>query len=159
MAYVDHAFSITDEDIMMDSPFAVNNRPPFKEIALAVALLVFGTIGIVVGIVMASNRVGGDRAHGTFLAFLFPLQFCPSSTLIFCLFLENFQGCFSLCWEVSCLFRVSITRGLPTTLIRVSKASPSPTYPLSKSSYFQQLLYTCTDFLHCDLRSPSPFLF
>ncbi|XP_022134647.1 transmembrane protein 230 [Momordica charantia] len=77
MAYVDHAFSITDEDIMMDSPFAVNNRPPFKEIALAVALLVFGTIGIVVGIVMASNRVGGDRAHGVFFSLLGGLLFIP----------------------------------------------------------------------------------
>ncbi|KAA0058204.1 transmembrane protein 230-like protein [Cucumis melo var. makuwa] len=53
MAYVDHAFSITDEDIMMDSPFTVNNRPPIKEIALAVSLLVFGMIGIIVGAFMA----------------------------------------------------------------------------------------------------------
>ena len=74
MAYVDHAFSITDEDIMMDSPFTVNNRPPIKEIALAVSLLVFGMIGIIVGAFMASNRVGGDRVHGTLL---FPLLFFP----------------------------------------------------------------------------------
>ena len=64
MAYVDHAFSITDEDIMMESSYTVNNRPPVKEIGLAVALLVFGTLGIVLGIFMAYNRVGGDRAHG-----------------------------------------------------------------------------------------------
>lgn len=64
MAYVDHAFSITDEDIMMETSYAVNNRPPIKEIALAVALLVFGAVGIVVGLVMACNHVGGDRAHG-----------------------------------------------------------------------------------------------
>ncbi|XP_071911314.1 uncharacterized protein [Coffea arabica] len=64
MAYVDHAFSISDEDIMMDTPYTVNNRPPIKEIALAVALLVFGTLGIVLGVIMAVNKVGGDRAHG-----------------------------------------------------------------------------------------------
>lgn len=69
MAYVDHAFSITDEDIMMETSYTVNNRPPIKEIALAVALLVFGTLGIVLGIFMACNRVGGDRAHGTLLLF------------------------------------------------------------------------------------------
>lgn len=77
MAYVDHAFSITDEDIMMDSPFTVNNRPPIKEIALAVSLLVFGMIGIVVGAFMASNRVGGDRAHGVFFSLLGALLFIP----------------------------------------------------------------------------------
>ena len=68
MAYVDHAFSISDEDIMMETPYAVNNRPPFKEIGLAVALLVFGTLGIILGIFMACNRVGGDRAQGIFLS-------------------------------------------------------------------------------------------
>ncbi|KAL4035966.1 hypothetical protein IC575_004680 [Cucumis melo] len=77
MAYVDHAFSITDEDIMMDSPFTVNNRPPIKEIALAVSLLVFGMIGIIVGAFMASNRVGGDRAHGVFFSLLGGLLFIP----------------------------------------------------------------------------------
>ncbi|KAJ8500026.1 hypothetical protein OPV22_010578 [Ensete ventricosum] len=65
MAYVDHAFSISDEeDIMMgDSSHAIRNRPPVKEIAFAVSLLVFGSLAIVVGSVMAANRVGGDRAH------------------------------------------------------------------------------------------------
>ncbi|KAL3736766.1 hypothetical protein ACJRO7_025668 [Eucalyptus globulus] len=65
MAYVDHAFSISDEDMMMETTYTVNNRPPIKEIALAVSLLVFGSIGIVLGIIMASYKVGGDRAHGT----------------------------------------------------------------------------------------------
>lgn len=64
MAYVDHAFSITDEDIMMETSYIVQNKPPIKEIALAVSLLVFGTLGIVLGLIMAANRVGGDRAHG-----------------------------------------------------------------------------------------------
>ncbi|KAK5811481.1 hypothetical protein PVK06_026817 [Gossypium arboreum] len=63
MAYVDHAFSISDEDILVDTSYAVNNRPPIKEISLAVSLLVFGTLGIILGIFMAYNRVGGDRAH------------------------------------------------------------------------------------------------
>uniref|UniRef100_A0A803MD99 Uncharacterized protein n=1 Tax=Chenopodium quinoa TaxID=63459 RepID=A0A803MD99_CHEQI len=63
MAYVDHAFSITDEDIMMDNSYAINNKPPIKEIALAVSLLVFGVVGIVLGIFMAVNHIGGDRAH------------------------------------------------------------------------------------------------
>ena len=76
MAYVDHAFSISDEDIMMDTPYTVNNRPPIKEIALAVALLVFGTLGIVLGVIMAVNKVGGDRAHGQLslsLSLYFPI--------------------------------------------------------------------------------------
>ncbi|CDP03005.1 unnamed protein product [Coffea canephora] len=77
MAYVDHAFSISDEDIMMDTPYTVNNRPPIKEIALAVALLVFGTLGIVLGVIMAVNKVGGDRAHGLFFAILGGILFLP----------------------------------------------------------------------------------
>lgn len=65
MAYVDHAFSISDEDMMMETTYTVNNRPPIREIALAVSLLVFGSIGIILGIIMASYKVGGDRTHGT----------------------------------------------------------------------------------------------
>ncbi|VVA99613.1 unnamed protein product [Arabis nemorensis] len=64
MAYVDHAFSISDEDLMIGTSYTVSNRPPVKEISLAVALLVFGTLGIVSGFFMAYNRVGGDRGHG-----------------------------------------------------------------------------------------------
>ncbi|XP_071724575.1 uncharacterized protein [Rutidosis leptorrhynchoides] len=77
MAYVDHAFSISDEDIMMEGTYTVNNRPPIKEIALAVALLVFGALGIVLGSVMAVNRVGGDEAHGLFFAILGGILFIP----------------------------------------------------------------------------------
>lgn len=77
MAYVDHAFSISDEDIMMETSYTVNNRPPIKEIALAVALLVFGTLGIVLGFVMSYNRVGGDTAHGIFFAILGSILFIP----------------------------------------------------------------------------------
>ncbi|KAK8962403.1 hypothetical protein KSP40_PGU012781 [Platanthera guangdongensis] len=61
MAYVDHAFSISDEDIKMESSYVVHNHLPVKEIV--VALLVFGVIGIVLRIVMTYNRAGGDRAH------------------------------------------------------------------------------------------------
>lgn len=70
MAYVDHAFSITDEDIMMETSYTVNNRPPIKEIALAISLLVFGTLGIILGFFMAFNHIGGDRAHGNSYLFL-----------------------------------------------------------------------------------------
>ncbi|KAL3743954.1 hypothetical protein ACJRO7_013238 [Eucalyptus globulus] len=78
MAYVDHAFSISDEDMMMDSSFALaSGRPPVKEIALAVSLLLVGTLGIVLGVLMASYRVGGDRTHGVFFAILGSILFIP----------------------------------------------------------------------------------
>ncbi|XP_076923660.1 uncharacterized protein LOC143585862 [Bidens hawaiensis] len=79
MAYVDHAFSISDEDIMMDSDstYTAHNRPPIKEIALAVSLLVFGLLGIVSGIFMSVNRVGGDTGHGLFFAILGGVLFIP----------------------------------------------------------------------------------
>ncbi|XP_022863428.1 transmembrane protein 230-like [Olea europaea var. sylvestris] len=77
MAYVDHAFSISDDDIMMESAYTVNNKPPIKEISLAVSLLVFGSLGIVLGVIMAVNKVGGDRAHGLFFAVLGGILFIP----------------------------------------------------------------------------------
>ncbi|KAH8481565.1 hypothetical protein Peur_068763 [Populus x canadensis] len=77
MAYVDHAFSITDEDLMVETSYTVNNKPPIKEIALAVALLVFGVVGIVLGSFMTYNRVGGDRGHGLFFAILGVVLFIP----------------------------------------------------------------------------------
>ncbi|GKC97846.1 hypothetical protein Tco_1168121 [Tanacetum coccineum] len=63
MAYVDHAFSISDEDIMTPQLLHSHNRPPVKEISLAVALLVFGIAAIVSGVFMSVNRVGGDTSH------------------------------------------------------------------------------------------------
>lgn len=73
MAYVDHSFSISYDDDLMETSYVVNNRPPIKEISLAVALFIFGSLGIVLGIVMAVNKIGGDRAHGIqFFYFLFP---------------------------------------------------------------------------------------
>ncbi|XP_047943763.1 transmembrane protein 230-like [Salvia hispanica] len=77
MAYVDHAFSISDEDIMMESSYSFNNKPPIKEIALALSLLIFGLLGIVLGSLMAVNEVGGDRAHGTLFAILGGILFLP----------------------------------------------------------------------------------
>ncbi|KAK2979526.1 hypothetical protein RJ640_015127 [Escallonia rubra] len=78
MAYVDHAFSISDDDdILMDSSFTVHNRPPIREIGLAVSLLVFGTLGIIFGVFMAVERVGGDTAHGIFFAILGSILFIP----------------------------------------------------------------------------------
>ncbi|KAK4754931.1 hypothetical protein SAY87_008688 [Trapa incisa] len=77
MAYVDHAFSISDEDMMFENPYAVNNRPPIKEIALAVSLLVVGALGVIIGIFMASYRVGGDRTHGGFFVILGAILFIP----------------------------------------------------------------------------------
>lgn len=62
--YVDHAFSISDEDMMMETSYTANNKPPIKEIGLAIALLVFGTLGIIIGSLMAYKHVGGDTAHG-----------------------------------------------------------------------------------------------
>ncbi|URE43508.1 hypothetical protein MUK42_02313 [Musa troglodytarum] len=63
MAYVDRAFSISDEGMTMDGAYVVHHRPPVKEIALAVGLLVLGALGVVLGIIMAANEVGGDRTH------------------------------------------------------------------------------------------------
>ncbi|KAF3616070.1 hypothetical protein CQW23_16202 [Capsicum baccatum] len=78
MAYVDHAFSISDEDMMIGgSTAADNNRGPIKEIALAVSLLVFGTLAILLGVFMAINKVGGDTAHGLFFAILGGVLFIP----------------------------------------------------------------------------------
>ena len=65
MAYVAHAFFITDEDDLVGG--AAGGRPrgaPVKEIAFAAALLAFGALGVVAGLVMAAHRVGGDRSHG-----------------------------------------------------------------------------------------------
>ncbi|WCJ41244.1 hypothetical protein M5689_022126 [Euphorbia peplus] len=77
MAYVDHAFSITDDDLMIETSYVVNNRPPIKEIALAISLLVFGVVGIVLGVFMTYNKIGGDRAHGLFFAILGFVLFIP----------------------------------------------------------------------------------
>ncbi|CAK9205975.1 unnamed protein product [Sphagnum troendelagicum] len=74
MAYVDHTFSISDEPT---GTFIVNNKPPIKEIAFAVALLSLGVLGLLFGIVMIVNKVGGDRGHGIAFSVLGALLFMP----------------------------------------------------------------------------------
>ena len=64
MAYVDHAFSISDEDDLVGGAIGGPRGAPVKEIAFAAALLAFGALGAIGGLLMAVNRVGGDRAHG-----------------------------------------------------------------------------------------------
>jgi len=89
--YVDHAFSISDEDMMMETSYTANNKPPIKEIALAVALLVFGTLGIIIGSLMAYHHVGGDTAHGNLTSTpFFPFnRSLPNSELTFTIDSEN----------------------------------------------------------------------
>ncbi|KAG8058241.1 hypothetical protein GUJ93_ZPchr0002g23930 [Zizania palustris] len=74
MAYVDHAFSISDDDDLVGGP---RGGAPVKEIAFAAALLAFGALGAIGGILMAANRVGGDRAHGIFFMVLGIVMFIP----------------------------------------------------------------------------------
>jgi hypothetical protein len=64
MAYVDHAFSITDDDDLVGGAVGGPRGAPVKEIAFAAALLAFGVLGVVAGSFMASHQVGGDSAHG-----------------------------------------------------------------------------------------------
>lgn len=89
MAYVDHAFSITDDDddILMDSSsFTVRNRPPIKEIGLAFSLLIFGTLGLIFGTIMAVNKVGGDRTHGKLYIYIYSFSSPFSLLLLLLLF-------------------------------------------------------------------------
>ena len=76
MAYVDHAFSIIDEDMMMETSYTRNNKAPIIEIALAVCLLVFSTLGIIISIFMAVNRIGSDCAHGAFFSLFIQYPLC-----------------------------------------------------------------------------------
>ncbi|TVU32808.1 hypothetical protein EJB05_24569 [Eragrostis curvula] len=77
MAYVDHAFSITDDDDLIGGAVGGPRGAPVKEIAFAAALLAFGVLGVVGGLVMAANQVGGDRAHGIFFMILGIVMFIP----------------------------------------------------------------------------------
>ncbi|PRQ22882.1 hypothetical protein RchiOBHm_Chr6g0255091 [Rosa chinensis] len=43
---------------MMETSYPLNNKPPIKEIALDIALLVIGTLDIIVDTLMAYNPVG-----------------------------------------------------------------------------------------------------
>ncbi|CAN6200893.1 unnamed protein product [Urochloa humidicola] len=77
MAYVDHAFSITDDDDLVGGAVGGPRGPPVKEIAFAAALLAFGVLGVVAGSFMAAHQVGGDSAHGIFFAILGMVMFIP----------------------------------------------------------------------------------
>lgn len=77
MAYVDHTFSITDDDDDFEGTFIVHNRPPVKEIGLAFTLLTLGIAGIIGGLVMMFKKIGGDRGHGLFFAILGAVLFIP----------------------------------------------------------------------------------
>ncbi|CAN1143869.1 hypothetical protein LINPERHAP2_LOCUS13811 [Linum perenne] len=82
MAHIDHAFSIIDDDLMLDGSYSTSsNRAPIKEIALAVSLLVFGVVGIIADSFMVSNRVDGDRAIMHFLVMLGVVLFIPRNIL------------------------------------------------------------------------------
>ncbi|KAI0497057.1 hypothetical protein KFK09_023385 [Dendrobium nobile] len=85
MAYVDHAFSISDEDVMIETSYSVSSRPPIKEIVFAVALLVFGSLSIIAGLIMATHQIGGDRVHGepTLLLFLHWIFFAGLGSVLF----------------------------------------------------------------------------
>ncbi|CAN6216064.1 unnamed protein product, partial [Urochloa humidicola] len=77
MAYVDHAFSITDDDDLVGGAVGGPRGAPVKEIAFAAALLAFGVLGVVAGSFMAAHQVGGDSAHGIFFAVLGVVMFIP----------------------------------------------------------------------------------
>eukprot|EP00243_Klebsormidium_subtile_P003840 TRINITY_DN17455_c0_g1_i1.p1 TRINITY_DN17455_c0_g1~~TRINITY_DN17455_c0_g1_i1.p1 ORF type:complete len:102 (-),score=12.85 TRINITY_DN17455_c0_g1_i1:335-640(-) len=55
----------------------VHHRPPYKEILLAVGLLTLGAAGIVIGMVMIYNKIGGDHLHGIVFTILGALLFLP----------------------------------------------------------------------------------
>ncbi|KQK16934.1 transmembrane protein 230 [Brachypodium distachyon] len=77
MAYVDHAFSISDDDDLVGGAAGGPRGAPVKEIAFAAALLAFGALGAVAGLFMAAHLVGGDRSHGIFFTVLGVVMFIP----------------------------------------------------------------------------------
>ncbi|GLJ49136.1 hypothetical protein SUGI_1036540 [Cryptomeria japonica] len=52
-------------------------RPPVKEITLAVSLLVMGSLGILLGLLMLSTQTGRTRIHGVLLTLLAMVFFIP----------------------------------------------------------------------------------
>ncbi|KAI5079255.1 hypothetical protein GOP47_0004734 [Adiantum capillus-veneris] len=55
MAYVDHTFSITDEedeDAAFEGTFIAHNRFPLKQVSLALFLLTSGTLFLILGLVL-----------------------------------------------------------------------------------------------------------
>jgi hypothetical protein len=63
IAYVDHAFSICDEDDLVVSVIRSSRGAHVKEIPFAIVLLAFGALDAIGRLLMAVNRVGGDRTH------------------------------------------------------------------------------------------------
>lgn len=63
MAYVDHAFSISDEDDLVGSAVGGPAARPSRR-SPSRPRLAFGALGAIGGVLMAANNVGGDRAHG-----------------------------------------------------------------------------------------------
>eukprot|EP00897_Mesotaenium_endlicherianum_P003816 jgi/Mesen1/3462/ME000194S02606 len=74
MAYVDRTFSISED---YNGEIIIHNKPPIKEISLALTLLAFGAAGIIGGIYMIYNNVGGDSGHGIGIFILGALLFMP----------------------------------------------------------------------------------
>ncbi|CAM8936096.1 unnamed protein product [Rhodiola kirilowii] len=77
MAYVDHAFSISDEDMMLETSYMVNNRPPVKEIGPRHLSSRLRNPRHHLGYFQAVNHIGGDSAHGLFFAVLGAILFIP----------------------------------------------------------------------------------
>ncbi|GBG64762.1 hypothetical protein CBR_g46719 [Chara braunii] len=59
------------------SVLIVHSSPPWREIALAVLLLTLGSLGIIMGVFMMYDKVGGDRSHGVVFTLLGVLLFLP----------------------------------------------------------------------------------
>jgi len=78
MAYVDHAFSISDEDDLVGGAVGGPRGAPVKEVAFAAALLAFGALGVVGGCSWLPTRSEGTartvslgpRRHPPFLSLL-----------------------------------------------------------------------------------------
>lgn len=74
MGYIDRTLSYSEG---FGGELMIHNRPPIKEIALAMALLTFGALGICGGFLMTYYKVGGDRTHGIAFFILGALLFLP----------------------------------------------------------------------------------
>eukprot|EP00271_Cylindrocystis_brebissonii_P023209 TRINITY_DN94_c0_g1_i1.p1 TRINITY_DN94_c0_g1~~TRINITY_DN94_c0_g1_i1.p1 ORF type:complete len:114 (-),score=18.93 TRINITY_DN94_c0_g1_i1:727-1068(-) len=55
----------------------IHNRPPWKEIILAITLLAFGLLGIAAGAIMVATMSGANKARGIVYCILGALLFLP----------------------------------------------------------------------------------
>nr|CAD1825464.1 unnamed protein product [Ananas comosus var. bracteatus] len=101
MAYVDHAFSISDEDIMMEGPYVVHNRAPSRR----------------------SHSPSPSSSSAPSASSSAPSWPQTTSAAI------APTGRFSRSWAWCSSYRGSTTRGSRITPTRVTKASPLPTFP------------------------------